>query len=160
MRPLTVNLYTFEELSEDAKERAREWGREVIGSDPAWSDESLGSIKTFCSRFGVTLREWSVGAYAPVDYYAPFDNANFRGLRLREFQRDAMPTGYCLDCALWQKFYDEFKRTGNAKGAFDAALWAGFITWRNDMEGQLEDESIDDFLTANEYEFDECGGRA
>jgi hypothetical protein len=70
-----------------------------------------------------------------------------------------MPTGYCLDCDLWMTFFDEFKRTGNAKGAFDAAIDAGFKGWRNDLEGQLEDEYIDDFITANEYEFCEKGRR-
>ena len=156
-----VSLYTFEELPTDtAKEKAREWGRNVIGCDPAWSGESLDSIKTFCSRFGVTLQEWSIGAYAPVDYSAPFDNANFRGLRLRDFDRDAMPTGYCLDGDLWQTFYDRFKATGDAKGAFDAALYAGFKAWRDDLEGQLEDEYISDFLMANEYEFTEDGDKA
>lgn len=53
--------------------------------------------------------------------------------------------------------FDQFKRTGDAKAAFESALDAGFNGWRRDLEGQLEDEYIDDFLTINAYEFDECG---
>jgi hypothetical protein len=68
-----------------------------------------------------------------------------------------MPTGYCLDCDLWMTFYDEFKATSSAKKAFDKALWAGFIGWRNDMESQLEDDYIDEHMMMNEYEFTEDG---
>ena len=158
MRTETVNLYTFQELpTESAKERARERGRQWMAEDPAWRDESRQSIKAFCEHFGVTLRDWSIGAYAPIDYSTDANNGHFRGIKLRDIDRDAMPTGYCLDCTLWQTMHDEFKRTGDAKAAFDAALYAGFKDWRDDLESQLEDEYIDDFLTANEYEFDEDG---
>ena len=159
MKTKTITLYTFDELpTEAAKERAREWWRE--GIDFAWSDESLNSIKTFCEHFGVKLRDWSVGPYANPDYSTDAENSHFRGRRLRDFDRDAMPTGYCLDCTLWMTFYDEFKRTGDAKAAFDSALWEGFKDWRNDMEAQLSDDYIDEHLTINEYEFTEEGERA
>lgn len=158
MRTETVTIYKFDELTNPAAiERARERGRQWIAEDPAWCDEARQSIEAFCEEFGVTLKEWSVGAYAPIDYSTNAANEHFRGRKLREFKRDYMPTGYCLDCDLWQTFYDEFKRAGDAKGAFDTALDAGFKAWREDLEGQLEDEYIDDFLTANEYEFTEDG---
>lgn len=158
MRTETITFYKFDELpTERAKERARDKGREWIGSDPAWSDESRESIQAFCAEFGVRLTKWSVGAYSPIDYGTDAEPRHFRGRKLREFKRDHMPTGYCLDCDLWMTFYDEFKRTGDAKAAFEAALDAGFKAWRADLEAQLEDEYIDDFLTANEYEFDEQG---
>jgi len=158
MRTETVSIYKFDELPEGkAKERAREIGRQWVGSDPHWSSESVKSIQAFCDYFGVTLKRWSVGAYEPVNYSTDADNANFRERKLREFNRDYMPTGYCLDCNLWGAFYDYFKRTGDAKGAFDAGLESGFKAWRDDLEHQLTDEYIDDFLTINEYEFDEYG---
>lgn len=156
MRTETINVYTFQELpTESAKERARDWWRE--GIDFAFSDESRQSIQAFCDEFGVRLKDWSVGAYAPINYTTDAENKHFRGRKLREFKRDAMPTGYCLDCDLWQTFCDEFKRTGDAKAAFEAALWEGFKAWRDDMEGQLEDDYIDECLEINEYEFDENG---
>lgn len=156
MRTETLKIYKFQELpTEAAKERARDWFR--TSSDPAWSDESLQSIQAFCEHFGVTLRDWSVGAYAPFDYSTDAENRHFRSVKLRDIDRDAMPTGYCLDCDLWITFYDEFERTGDAKAAFEAALDAGFKAWRADMESQLEDEYIDEMLTINEYEFTEEG---
>jgi hypothetical protein len=158
MRTETITLYKFDELpTYAAKERAREKGRDWIGNDPSGNDESRQSIEAFCDHFGVKLTDWSIGAYCPIDYSTNAENHHFRGVKLSQFNRDHMPTGYCLDCDLWMTFFDEFKRTGNAKGAFDAAIDAGFKSWRNDLESQLEDDYIDEFLTANEYEFDEDG---
>ena len=156
MRTETITIYKFDELpTERAKERARDWWRE--GMDFPWGDESRESIQAFCEHFGVTLKSWSVGPYAPFDFSTNAEQSHFRGRRLRDFNRDHMPTGYCLDCTLWMTFYDVFKRTGDAKQAFNDALWEGFKDWRNDMESQMEDEHIDEMLTINEYEFTEEG---
>ena len=155
MRTIEVTIYKFHELSEPAKERAREWFRD--GYEPAWEQESRESIERFCSEFGASLTEWRIGAFEPVDYTVKFDNSNFRGRKLRHFLRDLMPTGFWLDCSLWVTFYDVFKRTGDAKAAFDAALWQGFTDWRKDIEHQYSEEYIDEFIEANEYEFTENG---
>lgn len=158
MRQETINIYRFEELSDDAKEKAREWFR--TDYEFTWSDENLDSIKVFCNVFDVTLRDWSVGPYQPYDYKTNATNQNFRGRKLRDFNRDNMPTGYWMDYSLWATFYDEFKKTGDAKHAFKMALDAGFKAWRDDMEYQLSDESVDDSIIMNEYEFTESGNIA
>ena len=158
MRTIEKTIYKFHELDERAKERARNWWR---GCDiTAWDDESLHSIKTFVEHFNASLTDWRVGAYSPVEWKTDAEQRNFRGVKLRDFKRDHMPTGYCLDCDLWMTFYDEFKRTGNAKQAFEDALWAGFYAWRKDMEWQDSDECIDETIEANEYEFYEDGSPA
>jgi len=158
MKTATVTIYKFEELSDDAKERARQWWRDTM--DYGWHDESLDSVKTFCAFFNVKLTYWQVGAFMPYEYKTDATNENFRGLKLKDFDRDNMPTGYCLDCDLWQTFYDEFKKTSDAKHAFDMALDAAFKTWRNDIEYQYSDEATDESIIMNEYEFFENGKRA
>jgi hypothetical protein len=158
MKTATVNIYKFEELSDDAKEKARQWWRTDL--DYPWHDESLASIKTFCEFFGVKLTDWSIGAFTYYNYKTDATNENFRGLKLKNFNRDNMPTGYCLDCDLWMTFYDEFKRTGDAKYAFIAALDAAFKAWRKDIEYQYSDEATDESIIMNEYEFFENGKRA
>ena len=147
---VTYNLYTFEELSDKAKEKARDWWRE--GSDYGWHDESRASIKTFCEHFGVKLTDWSIGAYCPYHYKTDATNENFRGLKLKDFDRDHMPTGYCLDYALWATFYDTFKKTGDAKAAFFEGLDKGFEDWRSDIEYQLSDEAAEENIQANRSE--------
>jgi hypothetical protein len=71
-----------------------------------------------------------------------------------------MPTGYYLDCDLWQTFYLVFKNTGNAKQAFEEALDAGFRGWRDDMEYRLTDAAVDEDLDLNGFEFYEDGSKA
>lgn len=158
MRTETPTLYKFDELpSECAKERARETGRRWIAEDPAWGTENLESINAFCEFFGVKLKTWEVGPYYPFHFSTDAENRHFRGRRLRDFDCDHMPIRYCLNNTLWATFYDEFEKTGDAKTAFNEALHAGFKAWRDDLEFQLDDEYIDEFLTTNVYEFDEYG---
>ena len=157
MRTVTQTLYTFDELQdEDAKEKAREWGRRVISEDPPWMDEWADSLRMFCEEFDVKLQGWDYGN-ADCDVTIPHDA--FRGRKLRDYPRDRMPTGYCGDCPFWETFHDEWKRTGDPKYAFETAIHRGMSEWRDDYESCFSDEYIDDFLIANEYEFDETGQR-
>ena len=153
MRVIEETIYHFDELSDEAKETARDSFRDM---EPLWTKESLQSIEAFCEAFGVSLLDYSVDIYRSF-YRTDTSNANFRGKKLSQFNRDYMPTGYCLDNALWMTFYDAFRTTADAKSAFNEALDAGFKAWREDMKYQTTDEYIDDFILANGYEFYENG---
>lgn len=156
MRVIETKIFTFEELSSEAKGRALDKVRENY--EIAWSDESINSIETFCAAFGVSLQDYQVDPYYRYSYkISGLENKNFRGRKLREFSPDYMPTGYCLDCSLWGEFYAQFKRTGDAKYAFTQALEQGFIDWRKDMEEQLEDDSLIEYILINKFEFTEDG---
>ena len=158
MRVTEKTLYLFDELSDGAKERARSWYRN--DQEWVWCEESKNSVLEFCKHFGVTLKYSGISPYYPIVYSTDATNANFRGVKLKDIDRDAMPTGYCLDCTLWYTFYDEFKRTGDALAAFDSAVYAGLKDWQADLESQTTDDYIDDAIIANEYEFNEDGSRA
>lgn len=152
METVQIDVFTFDELSDESKEKAREWWLNDYDT-LEWSDEPRVSIEAFCDRFGVKLKEWEVRPYSSPSYSTDVENRHFRGVRLSQIDRDAMPTGYCLDATLWTTFHDHFKKTGDAKGAFDAALWEAFKAWRDDMEWQLSDECVDDYLITNGYRF-------
>jgi len=154
MRVIEKTIYHFDELSDEAKETARDSFRDM---EPVWTHESIQAIEAFCDAFNVSLLDYSVCAYCSFDYRTDASNANFRGKRLSHFNREYMPTGYCLDNYLWMTFYDVFKTTGNAEHAFNEALYVGFRAWREDMEYQTTGEYIDDFILANGYEFYENG---
>lgn len=154
MRKIETVVYKFNELSESAKERARDWYRKDMPLH--WMDESVDSITAFCGHFGVNLDDWRVDCW-DYDYTVTLRNKNFRGVKLLDFDRHHMPTGFYLDCNLWETFYDVFKATGDAKRAFDEALTVGFKAWRDDIRYQYTDEHVDGMLTANEFEFTESG---
>jgi hypothetical protein len=154
MRVLTVEAFRFQDLEDEAKERAREWYRD--GLDYPWFSESIDSIRAFAKHFGVSLMDWEIGGgrnYIKTDA----TNANFRGVRLDSINRDHMPTGYCLDADLWEAFYDEFKKTGDAKHAFEQALEAALCAVQRDIEYQYSNEAVDESLRINEYEFNSNG---
>ena len=154
MRVLTVEAFRFQDLEDEAKERAREWYRN--GLDYPWFSESIDSIRAFAKHFGVSLMDWEIGGgrnYIKTDA----TNANFRGVRLDAINRDYMPTGYCLDADLWEAFYDEFKKTGDAKHAFEQALEAALCAIQRDIEYQYSNEAVDESLRFNEYEFNSNG---
>ena len=159
MRTIEKTVYLFSELSDSAKQNARDWWRIRFDLCDSWAAEYLDSIMAFCEHFGVTLKDYSVGAWSSIDYKHDADNSNFRGIKLKSVNRGAMPTGFCADCDLWMTFHDEFKRTGAALQSFDSALHAGFKAWRYDLEWQQSDEYIDDLIEMNEYEFTEAGER-
>jgi hypothetical protein len=155
MRQQTIALYTFDELSDTAKENAREWYRN--GADYPWIDDAMKSIYEFCDHFGVCIKDYSIGGYSCPYIDTDATNAHFRGLKLKSINRDSMPTGYCLDCDLWNFFFDEFKRTGSALKAFNDSLHNAALQVAKDMEWHQSDECIDEMLTINEYEFTENG---
>lgn len=86
MRIIEKKVYTFDELDERAKEKAREWMRD--GYDYSWTGEVRDTLKAFESAFPVTAKDWQ---YGPGDYqvtarYTGDDNAEeLTGLRLRTY---------------------------------------------------------------------------
>ncbi len=52
MQTLQIDVFTFDELDDEAKETAREWYRNGP-IDYAWTQESIDSIKSFCDFFGI-----------------------------------------------------------------------------------------------------------
>ena len=151
MRTIELEVVKFEELSDSAKDNARNWFRE--GNDYFWWNDALKSIEAFCSEFNVKIKDYQVGtcSYSYMDTDA--ENRHFRGRKLSEFNKDHNPTGYCLDFTLWETFRDTWEETGSALKAFNQAIDAGIKDIVRDMEYQDSEESVDEMLIVNGYEF-------
>lgn len=158
MRTMTISVFQFSELSEEAKEKAREWMRE--GYEYPWFKESIDSVQAFCDAFGVRITDYELSDYRPSFIDTDATKENFRGVKLKSIDRDQMPTGYCLDCDLWMTFYDQFKRTGDALYAFKEAIDAAVDAIVADIRYCYTDEAIDELIEINEYEFLEDGSPA
>ena len=72
MQVIETTVYSFDELSDQAKEKARDQYR--ANSDFLWSDEAENSIKEFCGHFGIKLIYWNVAPYSSPDYSAEYFN--------------------------------------------------------------------------------------
>lgn len=157
MEIVEVCIYKFEELSDSAKDTARSWFRE--GNDYPWWKDSFDSIKAFCDEFGVKIKDYSVGMGGHSYLDTDAENAHFRGRKLKVLNREYNPTGYCLDCTLWETYHDVWKESGDPLKAFKDAIDKAIKDIVSDMEYLDSDEAVDEMLIVNEYEFDEDGRR-
>lgn len=155
MEVIELEIFNFDELDEAAKEKAREWY--LDGMDYPWFSESVDSIRAFCNHFNVALLDWQIGSYGNDYIKTNAQNSNFRGVKLADIDREYMPTGFCLDCDLWHEFHDQFKRTGDAKYSFEQALESALSAIRRDIDYQYTDESVDENIRINEYQFLKSG---
>lgn len=158
MRTIEKTIYKFDELSESAKERAREWYR--MGLDYPWWDEVKSSLSSFCDEFGISVLDYSMGDSRRAFIKTDASPKNFRGLKLSQFDREAMPLLFGFDIALRYSFADEWKKTSDPFYAFGIALESFLREVENDVEYQFSDEAVDESIEANGHEFDEFGGIA
>ncbi len=59
VKVVKIKVFTYDQLSDEAKETAREW---YLGNnfDYAWSDEWRQSLEEFCKVFPITVKNWEV----------------------------------------------------------------------------------------------------
>jgi hypothetical protein len=158
MRVIEKEVFTYEELSDSAKNEARAWWTDQ-GVEYCWWKDGFDSIKAFCDHFGVNIVNYEVGAFSYSWMKTNADNSHFRGLKLKDFDPNHMPTGYCVDSTLWNAFYKTWKFTGSPLSAFNDAIDEAIQDIRADWEYQYSDEAIEEMLIINEYEFTESGKR-
>lgn len=157
METVEIQVYSIDELDGAAQENALDWMCQYF--DFAWHNEYRDSLQAFCGELGISVPDWSAGAWNNF-HYTP-DRAEWnqamRGRKLSEFDRDHMPTGFCADCDLWMTFYDAWKRTGSPVDAVESALDAFFKAWAADIEDHYSDERMLENAEVNEYRFTKSG---
>jgi len=159
MRTIEIDIFKYSELTDSAKASAREW---LQRGGYVWIDESIDSIRAFCDHFGVKLEGYYLSPYAHSYIETSADNSNFRRYTLKqsEEEKGLTPTGYCLDCDLFETMHKRMKETGCALIAFNDAIEAGKRGIIADMEYQDSEEYISEMMEINDYEFKENGKRA
>lgn len=141
MRQVTINLYTFNELSDHAKEAARDWWRTCEYNDPAWQSEHLASMNHALAAIA-GLDEGRDKAIRMV--YEDSRNMRWTGFHADQFLADLMDgrTGMG-DIPSKREVADHYQRE-----------------WEEDMESRMEDDYVAESILANEYEFHEDGSIA
>lgn len=108
MRTETIEIFSFEELSDEAKENAIENYRDQ-GHDYVWTEEWLDSLEEFASRLSLTIQDWTIGPYSHSyinwnhTYQPEPEVEEFTGLRLRTW----LINNY-LDHFATGKYYSKF----------------------------------------------------
>lgn len=175
-REITKTVYKFEELSDRAKERARDWYRD--GLEYHWADDNIDSLREWADWFYVKIRSYSLGGsdnrYQQVKFELNIDDnvAGLRGVRLwKWFQNQCvLPdlsgtypfTGYCFDEVLLDPIRDFLNRPWDTdyEELMQDCIDKFTKSYANDVDHQYSDEAVDESIILNEYEFDENGNIA
>ncbi len=170
MKTKTYNVYTFAELSESAKQRAKDQFAESVGFN--WGDDYLASLKALAEHFNGKLSDyqidWFAGSYSSADFDMPemgaaeiaaklaalgsFDPETLKG------HGDCKLTGFCGD----EGAIDGFRKAYHG-GERDLSklMQAAFAEWlkeaQSDCEGQFTDETFGETADANDWTFTESG---
>ena len=169
-RTVTVTEYRFAELSEKAKDRAKQRAAESIGY--SWADEALDSIKALAKHFGGRMVDWSIDWFASSYSSARFDMPEMDRKEIAEllaelgtFDPDTLKghgecklTGVCFD----EDAIDGFRRAFHAgESDLGELMDAAFDSWlkaaQADAEDQYSDEQFAENCEANDYWFTEDG---
>jgi hypothetical protein len=82
MREKTIKLYTFDELTDQAKQKAIEWYRS-INDEIFWQSETFDSLKAVFERVGIRIRDYDLGidGYSYIRFDLNDSIAELKGVR-------------------------------------------------------------------------------
>ena len=168
MRTATINYYKFDELSDKAKERARDWWRQGALDYEWWE-----SIYEDAERIGLKITSFDTGRSCEIDGHfigTPEETAH------KILAEHGESTDTAAEARTYLKTLSEFMATAAKDENGDLAtydlesdkedidkeflfvlLQEYLVNLRNDAEYLQSDEVADELLTVNEYEFTEDG---
>ena len=167
--PKPYNVYTFDELSSEAKERAIEHFQTSSEDLYGWSQENVDSLKVFADRAGFKVRDWSIGlcsySYVKIDAAdEPVIDSEYLGrsdAEWREFVKeceDCKLTAYWCDGVLARPLAEALE---DPEARFDKTMQECVDAWTKayveDLEYTYSAEAIAEMIEANGYEFTEEG---
>lgn len=155
MRSETVDLYKYDELGEHEKEKVRQWFIDTF--EYFWFPEAMSDIESFCDQFGVKILDYSISPWNHSYMKTSAENSHFRGLKLKDAKKLKLSGGYYIGEILQNEFIQSFTDSGDALSSFNHSLDVALSEMLRDWEHQYSEESIRDFLDANQYEFLENG---
>lgn len=184
MKTIKINLYKFDELSEEAKEKAfKEWENKNFDQEYSWSHEAMESLKKGLQHFGVELKNWSIDFLEPgrneFKLDLPYDHEDWTGENsgeyldilvndMGEFNAENLKgvgeckfTGYCMD----ENFADGVREAYFKENERDLRelMISGINSWetavQNDAEYQYSEEYFQNEARELEWEFEADGSR-
>lgn len=188
MKQITVNICTFNELSDEAKEVALQWWQNCNQENGyAWDSENRDTFNKFCDLFNVSINRngnvvlsenddvrdltgirlmsylWNNYArelYKPKTYYLKTIGNKSRKSKI-EKDNCCVLTGYCMDDDILQPVYNAMHKPypGTFEDLISECVQAYETAVENDHAYQDSLEYCAETCEANEYEFTEDGNR-
>ena len=165
MRSITVNLYSFDELSDKAKEKALQELYSV--AEYPWHGENCDTLKAVERAFKLERFDWEYNACGSIyTYTLPHDvkqgmNRKKLLLTFKYLKKDnPLVSGYWLLEAFECDFWECFNSQGDIKVALQYAIGETVKWCHKDMADYFSEESLAEYAMANEYEFKGDGSLA
>lgn len=172
-KTIQTEVFTYDELSPEAQETARDAARARGWYGDAWSNEWRASLDKASDAIGLRVRDWSVDPFGGRSYVSGVGTGydykvdELQGVRAWKWlARNVAPaigaegdcpfTGYASDESLLaplRAFLARPNLTDTVRDVLAACATAWAKAWAEDMVDQHSDEYVADDLTANEYEF-------
>lgn len=175
MREITTTVFTYEELSESAKEAARDWFRgtgetwdssDWWNSAQAWSGIAPIEIKSADYDRGQVDIRWTgdddVAGLEGVRAWKWLQNNGWFDWAAKEKPGACSLTGFCADAPFADPLAEYATKPGRVpdlKQVFYECAQAWVFEARSDYESTFEDDYVAETIIANEYEFTEDGRR-
>ena len=179
MREMTTMVYSFAELSDDAKERALNDLRPA-NIEPYWYEDTFDTIRTAGKLLGLEIGD----IHFDTDLYCIFD-ADYRYVRgavkavrnefpwvddlcnvAKDLQALQRRHFYSLSCAVTKgrttnryscfRFGEDYECKDLGDIIDDFAHWARVLL-RDEYKYLTSDDAVKETIEANEYEFTEAG---
>ena len=168
-----IKTYTFDELDEKAKEKAKYDAMADIGY--AWSYEAIESLKKMAEHFGGKVRNYSINFFnssyssakfdmpedmEPHEIMAKLDELGTYNSETLQGHGDCKLTGYCGDESVIDGFRKAFFE---GETDLEKLMKAGFNLWlkdaQADCEAQYEDDNFSEWSDGNEIRYLKNGER-
>lgn len=157
MRAITINLHSFDELTDKAKEKALQ-GLYHVAEYP-WHDENRQTLKAIEKAFKLERFDWEYSECGSNCFFTlPHDfkqgmNRKKLALIFKYMKKDnPIVSGYWLLEDFEDKFWKCFDEKGDVKYALQTSLNALLVYCHEDMSDYFSDESLAEHAMANEYE--------
>jgi hypothetical protein len=141
MKTIEITIYSFNELTEKAKQKAL--NQYQCETEYFWDHEAFDSLEAFFNAIGVKLTDYSIDWSNPNQSFIKYEGtptSQFIPLDL---------TGVCFDYPL--------ASTWNKTRNVEQSIWALLIDCAGHYEHILSEEYFIEHCEANEIYFDEQG---
>ena len=145
MRTETIKIFSFDELNIKAQNNALQYQKE--NQEYFFGYEAIKSFEALARIVNVKIINYQIDWLDPHNSFLKHDDTNI--IKNSAFDINAELTGFFTDYSIVR----EWNATRSIERTFQKLLWDCCA----DYEEQLTDDSIEDYLINNSYEFLEDG---
>ena len=155
MRTITTEVFTFEELSDESKEKARDWFQAGNDFDFEWD-----CIKEDAATIGLILSAWDYGRYAKGSFISEAKDTAEKIMKEHGQDCETFKTAsdYLEEVKALEDTEDNEDALESADTEFLKSMLEDYRIMADKQHDYINsDEAVDENIIINEYEFTKEG---